>query len=327
MIDFLAIGDTTLDTFLMLNHDEVKILCDLNKEDCQLCLNYADKIPVEEIHDSIAGNAGNAAVSASRLGLSSFIWTIMGDDDTGHRALEKFKHEDVDTTYFEYAKGSRSNASTVINIDGERTILIYHSPKVYRLPQNLKPAKWLYLTSMSQGSEVIFTQLIEYIGRTGAKLVFQPGTFQLRLGSSRARSILQASEIFFANKEETQGYTGLSQPDIRELIGAVHKLGPRIVVVTDGPEGAWASDGKAVWHLGILQEVPRIEATGAGDSFATGFTCARALGHDIPTALRWGQFNSAGVIQKIGPQAGLLTRDQMHDWQGRYPRLKAKKLS
>lgn len=325
MFDIIVIGDTTLDTFLQLDPAEVRVMCTLNKEDCELCLRYADKIPVQEIHDSIAGNAANAAVAASRLGLASTIWTIMGDDDTGTRAFEKLKKEKVNLDYFEIVKGHRSNASTVINIEGERTILIYHEPKIYHLPK-LEKAKWVYLTSMSQGSEVMFDDLISYLNDSGAKLVYQPGTFQLRLGAIRAKKILQQCEILVVNKEEAVEYAQYKNHDIGPLIDAVHKLGPKIVVVTDGTAGAYASDGKQIWFLDIIKEIPRIEATGAGDAFASAFTTAIASGHSVPEAMRWGSFNSSGVIQKIGPQAGILTKKEMQDWARKYTNYKAKKL-
>ena len=43
MFDLITIGDSTIDTIVII--DEAKVTCDLKKEHCMLCLSYADKIP------------------------------------------------------------------------------------------------------------------------------------------------------------------------------------------------------------------------------------------------------------------------------------------
>lgn len=325
MFDIISIGDTTLDTFLLLDHNEVKIMCTLDKEKCELCLKYADKIPVEQLHDSVAGNAANAAVATSRLGLKTALWTIMGEDVTGKRAHDGLSKEGIDLRYFEFQQGHRSNASTVISIDGERTILIYHEPKTYILP-DFEQSKWVYLTSMSQGSEMIFENLVDHVQKSGAKLAYQPGTFQLRLGSERSKAILSHCEIFFVNKQEAIEYTKFPDHDLKALFQAVHHLGPKIAVITDGTSGAYASNGQKAWFLGIIPEIPRIEATGAGDAFASAFTAAIVQDMGIPEAMRWGLFNASGVIQKIGPQAGVLKKDEMLAWSQKYSSYQPKEI-
>ncbi|MBI4175091.1 hypothetical protein HY523_00565, partial [Candidatus Berkelbacteria bacterium] len=103
-------------------------------------------------------------------------------------------------------------------------------------------------------------------------------------------------------------------------------LGPKIAVVTDGTQGSYAAiDGKA-WFLGVRPDIPRKESTGAGDAFATGFSVARMLGHEVPEAMRWGTFNAEGVIQYVGPQAGLLTREAMEQVSAKFHKFVAQPI-
>lgn len=89
-------------------------------------------------------------------------------------------------------------------------------------------------------------------------------------------------------------------------------LGPEIVVITDGPEGAYTYDGEEMWHMPMYPDpAPPVDRTGAGDAFSSTFTAALAAGEDIPTALSWGPINSMSVVQYIGAQEGLLSRDQL----------------
>jgi ribokinase len=214
----------------------------------------------------------------------------------------------------------------VISVSGERTILVYHAPRQYELPGDLPAARWLYLTSMAKGSESILTKLATYLGANGTKLAFQPGTYQLRQGPGIAHDILGQVEFIIMNKEEAQLYTGQNEADAPALLDHLHALGPKIAVVTDATKGSYAFDGTKRWYLGTRPEIPRIEATGAGDAYASAFAVALLEGESIPQAMRWGTMNAESVIQKIGPQAGILTKQQLRDELDRNPEFVTKEI-
>ena len=84
-------------------------------------------------------------------------------------------------------------------------------------------------------------------------------------------------------------------------------------VITDGPNGAYVSDGDdQSWHMPMYPDpAPPVDRTGAGDSFSSTFTVAIALGKTPAEALSWGPINSMNVVQYVGAQKGLLTREQL----------------
>ena len=106
---------------------------------------------------------------------------------------------------------------------------------------------------------------------------------------------------------------------------ALHKLGPKIVVVTDGVNGSYAFNGQDFWHMGIL-DTPVIERTGAGDAFATGVVTALFYKKSINEAMCWGTVNSSSVIMEYGPQDGLLTRSGIAKFQKKYKHKCAEKF-
>lgn len=59
---------------------------------------------------------------------------------------------------------------------------------------------------------------------------------------------------------------------------------------------------------------PPLERTGAGDAFASTFSAAIALGKSVEDALKWGSVNSMNVCQKVGAQAGLLSRSEIEKY-------------
>lgn len=321
-LDMLTIGDATLDVFLDV--DDAQVSCDLDKKNCRISFTYADKIPVTRLHKVPgAGNASNNAVGSARLGSNTAIYSILGDDSVGRDILAHWKEESVGTDLVGIDKERGTNYSTVINFKGERTIFVYHEPRHYVFPKNASAAKWVYYTSMGEGSDVMHGDLIKYVRHTGAKLCFQPGTHQMKLGKEALAPLFAVTDVLAVNKEEAERVLGVGTTDIKILLSAYHDLGVKIVIITDGPAGSFTFDGTAYRSLGIF-DTPVVERTGVGDAFSTAFVAALANGHDVPTAMRWGTANSASVIQQIGPQAGLCHKDELDallkEFEGQVPK-------
>lgn len=316
MLDLITIGDATLDVFLNLH--EANVRCKAKTDECELCLNYADKIPVESMtRVPAAGNASNNAVGATRLGMKTAIVSVVGNDDTGETIMTYWKKEGLDTRFARIDKKRGTNYSTVLNFRGERTILVYHEKRDYRLPKNLPHAKWVYYTSMGKGSEVLHRSLLAYLKKNGSRLVFQPGTYQLKLGIESLAPIMERSFIVIMNKEEAGRLVGNETKSMNELLSRVHAYGCKIAVITDGPKGAYAYDGKIFLEQAIF-DVPVVERTGCGDAFATALMAGFHYGEALGEAMRWGTANSASKLGFIGPQKGLLTLPAMKKFLKRF---------
>ncbi len=319
--DMISVGDATLDVFV--NLIEASVLCNLQKDVCQLCLSYADKIPVEKVQRVIGGNAANNAVGSSRLGLRAAFYSIVGNDVTGKQILETVRSEGVSTEYVHLDPKQESNYSVVLNYKAERTILVYHIDRKYKLPK-LRSTKWIYLTSMGKNHQNLHVELLAHVRKTGTKLGFNPGTHQLKQGLEKLRPLLGVTTVLFVNKEEAKRLVG-EIADMKEILMATRHVGPQVVVITDGQKGSYAYDGGEFWKCGIT-DTPIVERTGAGDAFGTAFLAALQHGKSVPDAMRWGTMNSASVITKVGPQAGLLTKTQMAAWLKRFPNVKPRRF-
>ena len=314
-LSLIAIGDVSIDNFLAMDRGEAEVHCSVDRTNCQICLRYADKIPVAALTKTIGGNSGNVAVGMSRLQFPSALVTNLGKDHEAQFIIEGLKKDKVGTQYITYDK--RTNLSTVINFQGERTILIYHEERTYQLPR-LAKTDWVYLSSMKKGWEAIIQPLSTYLDTTNAHLAYNPGTYQLRAGLSTSDTILKRCTILFLNREEAALYLGLAHTTpVLTMLFSLAQLGPKIVVITDGPQGSYALDATGAYFVGIFP-VPIIERTGCGDAYATGFLAAIAKGSPLPQAMRWGSFNAASVLQQIGPQAGLLTSEGMAQYEATY---------
>lgn len=325
MLDFISIGDSTLDVFLQIS--EASLSCQINKEQCLLCLQYAEKIPVETVVQIPgAGNASNAAVGASRLGIKSAIVSILGKDEIGKEIMGGWKKEKVDTRYVTFDPKRGTNYSTVLNFKGERTILVHGEPRKYKLPK-LDGATWIYYTSLGPGHEPLEKQLLAHLKKHPAqKLCFNPGTKQLRRGLKAITPVIKRSTVFIVNKQEAELLLGDGERPIQNLMVSLKHLGPEIVVITDGPKGSHATDGKTIWSMDIYPG-PVVERTGAGDSYATAFVCALRMGMSIPEAMRAGSANGWSVVQYVGPQKGLLNKAKLKATMHKFAKVKVTSMS
>ncbi len=321
--DLVCVGDTVMDAFITLH--EASVHCSLNGEKCQLCMSFADKIPYESLTVVPAvGNSSNVAVGAARLGLNAGIITAVGGDHYGQEILERYRREGVSEEFVKVNRNKPTNYHFVLNFQAERTILIKHEDYEYYDPRKLdKKTDWLYFSSIGEHALSIHDKVADYLKRhPGVRMGFNPGTFQLRFGAKRLREVYRHTYVLFLNREEGELVAGKkSGTPLPALMDALHALGPKIVVVTDGPKGAYASDGVSRYFMPPYPDPrPPVSRTGAGDAFSTGFLCALIYGLPVTEALRWAPVESMHVVQFFGAQTGLLSKPKLMQFLKKAPK-------
>jgi len=311
-IDFLSIGDITVDAFIKIK--DADIHCEYKKEKCELCFNFGGKVPYESVTEIPgSGNGPNVSVGISRLGFSSALISATGEDDNGKKCIETLKREKVWTENVTIQKDKNTNYHFVLWYGVERTILTKHNDFTYRLPKNLPVPGWLYLSSIGDSSSIFYKEITSFLEKNpGVRLAFQPGTFQLKMETEKLRNIYKRTDVFICNKQEAERLLQNNTKEIKKLLWGVKTLGPKVVVITDGIYGAYAYDGETNWFMPTYPQEP-FERTGAGDAFSSAFIGALMMGKTIEEALMWGPINSASVVKYAGAQKGLLTRKQIEE--------------
>jgi ribokinase len=312
--DFLAIGDIVAEPFIRLPDTSGEVTCDEQGEHCKLSLPFADKIPYESMTwVPGVGNAPNAAVAAARLGVKAALMTWLGDDENGSACKESLAANGVATEYVVTETGKMTNHHFVLWYGPDRTILIKHESFDYAFPSDLPAPRVVYLSSIGKSGMAIHESLAEWLEKNpNVMLAFQPGTFQIEAGMERLARIYARTDAFFANKEEYQRILASTEEDPKKLMEIMREEGPKKVFLTDGPRGAYALSDDGAWQIGIYPDQPQaFERTGAGDAFSSTAMVALLEGKSVPEALAWGPINAMSVVQKIGAQAGLLSRDAL----------------
>ena len=205
------------------------------------------------------------------------------------------------------------------------------------LPLNeLEKADWIFLNHLTKPKSHIPHEILKILKKNpNIKLAWNPGHEQLTEGIKKWKSLLEHTEILFLNKEEAalfartpyrlagvkhddpkdhihipRSFLPPYADDVSEIMFKFFKAGVKKVVITDGRNGAQASDGKRLYFCPIVSH-KRVDTLGAGDAFASGFTSAIILNENLKTALKYGTINANGVVSFFGAQVGLLSREKI----------------
>ncbi|MDQ3065401.1 MAG: carbohydrate kinase family protein [bacterium] len=317
-LDVISVGDVVTDAFIKLFDDKAWTYVDEQGKKV-IAMEYGTKVPFDKaIVIEGVGNAANAAVSLTRLGLSTGFVTNVGEDKYGRGIIAALNAGKIDTRYIRVNPGKKTNYHYVLWYKEERTILINHEEYDYVWPnlrEREKP-KWIYFSSIADNALPFHDELADWLDENpDVKMAFQPGTFQMKAGKERLARIYKHSNILVLNKEEASLVSGNpDKNDLHKSFDMLHELGPEemVVCITDGPSGSYASgNGKRLFMPIYPDPAPAFERTGAGDAFASTFTAAILRGKSLEEALAWGPINSMNVVQYAGAQEGLLSDSEI----------------
>jgi len=317
----VTVGDIVTDAFIKLRDDQAQVTTD-EKGIRRLSMEFGSKPPYDHVDviDAV-GNSANAAVSCARLGLNACLMAFIGSDQAGKDSMAYLASQGVDTSLVSVQEGQKTNYHYALRYGADRTILIKYENYDYSWKDPDFDVDWLYLSMISKDAWNLQKDMMKYLeSNPSTKLVFQPGTFHFEWGKEKLADIYKRTHLVVMNREEASLVTGLELDSIGDLLDGLHKLGPNIVVVTDGPKGSYASDDSGKYFVPNYPDIaPPFDRTGAGDAFASTIVAALALGENLQTALLWAPINSMSVVQKLGAQAGLLTKKQIKDYLDKAP--------
>jgi len=317
--DVITIGGATEDiTFYTREGIVVNNKKDILRQKL-LAFEHGAKIKIDKSYSTFGGGAANTAVNFSRLGFKVASLIAIGNDERGKRVLKNLKKHKVDTKLVQKIKELATGFSFIL-INPEKIVFSNRAANSELGIRNkelgsLGNAKWAYITSLSGKWEEVLKKIFSV---KDIKVAWNPGHIQLNNGVKKIGSFLKKTNVLCLNKDEAielvasdskhknKGNAFLNKT--RNLLIALKNIGPSIVVITSGKQGADAYDGNRFYHQAILKEKRRVDTTGVGDAFNSTFVAGLELyDGDIKLAMKLGVKNTASVISQQGAQNGLLS--------------------
>ena len=316
MARIVCVGHSTFDTIFVLSEGHIQQPSPAAKE---LCLPFPTKIHISKRTLSVGGNAPNVAAGVVACGHGVKLVSQVGEDEIGQIIYQQLKAGGFDLTYT--AMAGESNNSVILSYGQDRTILSYHANHNYQFPQTITEVDWIYLTSLGNPNFTEFHKgLIRWWDKhPEVQVVYNPGGNEVESGFKAIEPILKRCHTLILNKEEAaqvlREFSSQMETllDITWLLEQFIKHGVKRIIITDGKQGSYFSDGlDRYWRLPTYPSRV-IDTTGAGDAFSSGYLSGVAHNREPLKAMLIGVVQSGHAVETPGAVTDLLTLKQIDE--------------
>ncbi len=299
--DFVVIGSNTIDT-------EVSVPNNFSE------FHLGDKIKLkEDFKTSVGGGGVNVSICLSRLGAR-----------VGY--LGKLSYENLEfikdfldknkINLIENKLSKRPVAKSIIldTLDNDRIIFTYKGQNDFLeekdINYDLFKSNNFYFNSLGGDSFNTVISMMKKIKRknSNSNICYNPSLYLIKNKKKELRILLKYVDILILNYEEIEELVG--EGSISDCLIRGYKLGPKLVIITDGKNGAFAFDGNKEYHQKAFHSKV-VDTTGAGDSFAGTFFYFYSKGFGIKKSLKYAAMNSASVVGFKGTTKGLKFYDEL----------------
>jgi sugar/nucleoside kinase (ribokinase family) len=275
------------------------------------CFVLGGKIEVDAPFFSTGGGATNAAATFAHLGFKAATICKIGNDRTGKDIVDDLEKHGIFTDLINTTDKDSTGYSTLLTTStGRRTAIVYRGASSTLCKDDLPKkfnAPWIYLTSLGGNIDLANT-ILDIAIKSNSKISWNPGSKELEYGISKLTPLFKKTNVLHLNREEAVKLTKVSRVDTRGLLHKVASSIDGIFVMTDGPNGAFASNGQDIFRE-FPTNAPVINATGSGDAFGSGFVAGLIeWPYDITNSLRLAALNAESVIGQVGAKNGILPR-------------------
>jgi sugar/nucleoside kinase (ribokinase family) len=312
-IDVYCIGNALVDievqvtdTFLSQHGIEKGLMTLVEEERQNELLVLLEQLQIKK---ASGGSAANTALAIAQFGGKSYYACKVARDSYGEFFREDLIREGVQCNNAMGLDGGKTGKCLVmVTPDAERTLNTYLGISstfgVKELDAEvISRSKYLYiegyLVSSDPGYDAILKS-IKIAHQYGVKVAFSFSDPFISHGfKKRVDEIIGlGTDLIFCNKREALGYTGGDR--LEEAFTSFRKL-TKSFVVTVGPDGCYADDGKQ-GHFLPGHDIKALDTTGAGDMFAGAFLYAVTHGKDFKSAGVLANLSASKVVERFGPR-------------------------
>ena len=256
------------------------------------------------------GDTSNAMIAAARLGADAAYFTAVGADRFGHALTELWLREGVDASRIVVNGGAHTGLYFVTHgAQGHEFSYMRAGSAASRISEadlpdgRIRATKILHASGISQAissssADAVFAAID--IAHDAKRLVSYDPNLRLKLWPlRRAQAIIheamRSCEIALPGLDDGRALTGRSGAEA--IVDYYLRLGPRLVVLKLGEEGALAATPKRRKRIGA-HAVAAVDATGAGDCFDGAFLAEYVRHGDPFAAARFA--NVAAALSTLG---------------------------
>ncbi|AXG68782.1 bifunctional ribokinase/ribose-5-phosphate isomerase A [Kordia sp. SMS9] len=258
--------------------------------------------------DKILGGAATyIGLSAANFNVDSAIVSVVGEDFP-QEYLDMLAARNIDISGIEVVKGGKTffwsgkyhnDMNSRDTLVTELNVLADFNPVV---PENYKNAEIVMLGNLHPGVQM---SVINQMTEKPKLIVLDTMNFWMDCAWDDLLAVIKKVDVITINDEEARQLSG--EYSLVKAAQKIHEMGPKYVVIKKGEHGALIfNDGNIFFAPALpLEEV--FDPTGAGDTFAGGFSGYIAKHEDISfesmkNAIIYGSNLASFCVEKFGTQ-------------------------
>ncbi|QSB27218.1 PfkB family carbohydrate kinase [Flavobacterium sp. CLA17] len=258
--------------------------------------------------DKILGGAATyIGLSASFFNLQSAIVSVVGDDFPQEH-LDLLTSKNIDISGIEIVKGGKTffwsglyhnDLNSRDTLVTELNVLADFQPKV---PQNFKDADVVMLGNLHP---LVQSSVLDQMEKKPKLVVLDTMNFWMDCALPELLEVIKRVDVITINDEEARQLSG--EYSLVKAANKIQELGPKYVVIKKGEHGALLFHNREVFFAPALPLEDVFDPTGAGDTFAGGFSGFIAQSENISfgnmkNAIIYGSNLASFCVEKFGTE-------------------------
>lgn len=258
--------------------------------------------------DKILGGAATyIGLSASFFKIKSAIVSVVGEDFP-QEYLDLLTNKDIDISGIEVVKGGKTffwsgkyhnDLNSRDTLDTQLNVLANFNPVV---PNDYKDAEVVMLGNLHP---LVQSSVLNQMTTTPKLIVLDTMNFWMDCALPELLDVIKRVDVITINDEEARQLSG--EYSLVKAAEKIHTMGPKYVVIKKGEHGALLFEGKNVFFAPALPLEEVFDPTGAGDTFAGGFSGFIAQSENVSfanmkNAIIHGSNLASFCVEKFGTQ-------------------------
>jgi len=223
--------------------------------------------------DKILGGAGTfIGLSASYFDIKIGIVSVVGDDFP-QDYLDLFTQRNIDSSGIEVVKGGKTffwsgryhnDLNTRDTLETQLNTLADFKPVV---PENFRNSDVVMLGNLHPNTQM---EVLEQLAQRPKLVILDTMNFWMNCAMDELKQVLKKTDVITINDEEARQLS--NEYSLVKAAQKIHKMGPKYIVIKKGEHGALLFGGKEIFFAPALPLEEVFDPTGAGDTFAGGFS-------------------------------------------------------
>ena len=267
----------------------------------------AIETPFGKTDKILGGSAPYIGLSASQFHVQSAIVSVVGGDFP-KSYLESFQDHQINTSAIEIIAEEKTffwsgryhkNMNARDTITTDLNVLTKFNPMV---PDAFKDASVVVLGNLAPANQA---NVISQLTSPKALIILDTMNFWMDNALNELLEVIKRVDVITINDEEARQLTG--ENSLVVAARKIYEMGPQFVVIKKGEHGALLFNEDKVFSAHALPLETVFDPTGAGDTFAGGFSGHLTKTNDfsfenMKRALIYGSAMASFCVEEFGPE-------------------------